>query len=107
MRSQKVPLFEKIGYSLGDCSANLVFQMMIYQAKFYTDVFGLKGAVAGSVLLIARIFKYFVILIVGVISDRTNTLCGKYISGEAVRNGGEGNFVCVELDFLNSHFLRE
>lgn len=79
--------------------------MMIYQAKFYTDVFGLKGAVAGSVLLIARIFKYFVILIVGVISDRTNTLCGKYISGEAVRNGGEGNFVCVELDFLNSHFF--
>ena len=42
--SQKVSMAEKIGYSLGDCSANLVFQMMmIYQTKFYTDVFGLEG----------------------------------------------------------------
>ena len=59
--SQKVSMAEKIGYSLGDCSANLVFQMMmIYQTKFYTDVFGLEGAVAGSVMLIARIVDAFV-----------------------------------------------
>ena len=52
----KVPMGEKIGYSLGDAAANLVFQMMmIYQLKFYTDVFGLEGAIAGTVLLIARI----------------------------------------------------
>ena len=51
----KVPMGEKIGYSLGDAAANLVFQMMmIYQLKFYTDVFGLEGAIAGTVLLIAR-----------------------------------------------------
>ena len=38
--NQKVSIAEKIGYSLGDCSANFVFQMMmIYQTKFYTDVF--------------------------------------------------------------------
>ena len=38
-QSQKVSMAEKIGYSLGDCSANLVFQMMmIYQTKFYTDI---------------------------------------------------------------------
>ena len=59
--SQKVSMAEKIGYSLGDCSANLVFQMMmIYQTKFYTDVFGLEGAIAGSVMLIARIVDAFV-----------------------------------------------
>lgn len=28
-QSQKVSMAEKIGYSLGDCSANLVFQMMM------------------------------------------------------------------------------
>lgn len=79
MQSQKVPLLEKIGYSLGDCSANLVFQMMmIYQTKFYTDVFGLKGAVAGAVLLIARIFDAFIDPMVGIASDRTNTAWGKY-----------------------------
>ena len=77
--SQKVPFVEKLGYSLGDCSANLVFQMMmIYQAKFYTDVFGLEGSIAGSVLLIARIVDAFVDPTVGILSDRTQTRWGKY-----------------------------
>ena len=77
--SQKVSMAEKIGYSLGDCSANLVFQMMmIYQTKFYTDVFGLEGAVAGSVMLIARIVDAFVDPTVGILSDRTQTPWGKY-----------------------------
>ena len=52
-KSQKISLGEKVGYSLGDAAANLVFQMMmIFQLKFYTDVFGLDGAVAGSILMI-------------------------------------------------------
>lgn len=77
--SQKVSMAEKIGYSLGDCSANLVFQMMmIYQTKFYTDVFGLEGAVAGSVMLIARIVDAFVDPTVGILSDRTQSKWGKY-----------------------------
>ena len=79
MENQRVPLWEKLGYSLGDCSANLVFQMMmIYQTKFYTDVFGLEGAIAGTVLLIARIADAFIDPVVGVLSDRTKTRWGKY-----------------------------
>ena len=70
---------EKIGYSLGDCSANLVFQMMmIYQTKFYTDIFGLEGAIAGTVMLVARITDAFVDPTVGLLSDRTKTRFGKY-----------------------------
>ena len=77
--NQKISISEKIGYSLGDCSANLVFQMMmIYQTKFYTDVFGLEGAIAGSVMLIARIVDAFVDPTVGILSDKTQTRCGKY-----------------------------
>jgi Na+/melibiose symporter-like transporter len=77
--SQKVSIFEKIGYSLGDCSANLVFQMMmIYQTKFYTDIFGLEGAIAGSVMLLARIVDAFIDPTVGILSDRTQTRWGKY-----------------------------
>ncbi len=77
--NQKVSIAEKIGYSLGDCSANFVFQMMmIYQTKFYTDVFGLEGAVAGTVMLIARIVDAFVDPTVGLLSDRTQTRWGKY-----------------------------
>lgn len=77
--NQKISISEKIGYSLGDCSANLVFQMMmIYQTKFYTDVFGLEGAIAGSVMLIARIVDAFVDPTVGILSDKTQTRRGKY-----------------------------
>ena len=77
--NQKVSIAEKIGYSLGDCSANFVFQMMmIYQTKFYTDVFGLEGAVAGSVMLLARIVDAFVDPTVGILSDRTKSKWGKY-----------------------------
>ena len=78
-QSQKVSMAEKIGYSLGDCSANLVFQMMmIYQTKFYTDIFGLEGAIAGTVMLVARITDAFVDPTVGLLSDRTKTRFGKY-----------------------------
>ncbi len=77
--NQKVSLAEKIGYSLGDCSANFVFQMMmIYQTKFYTDVFGLEGAIAGTVMLVARIVDAFIDPTVGLLSDRTKSRWGKY-----------------------------
>ena len=79
LQNQKVSLAEKVGYGLGDCSANLVFQMMmIYQTKFYTDIFGLEGAVAGTVMLVARIVDAFVDPTVGILSDRTQTKWGKY-----------------------------
>lgn len=77
--SQKVSLGEKLGYSLGDCSANFVFQIMImFQLGFYTDVFGIKATAAGSILLLARFFDAIVDPFVGIVSDRTNTKWGKY-----------------------------
>ncbi len=77
--SQKVSFAEKIGYSLGDGSANLIFQMMMmFQMFFYTDVFGLKATAAGMVLLFARVFDAFVDPVVGILSDRTNSKWGKY-----------------------------
>lgn len=37
--TQKLSINEKIGYSLGDLAANLVFQtLMTYLAYFYTDI---------------------------------------------------------------------
>jgi GPH family glycoside/pentoside/hexuronide:cation symporter len=79
MSNQKLTFREKVGYSTGDMAANLVFQMMmIFQLKFYTDVFGLDGAIAGSILLIARFVDAFVDPLAGIISDRTHTRWGKY-----------------------------
>jgi Na+/melibiose symporter-like transporter len=41
--SQKLSVLEKVGYSLGDLAANLVFQTLVtYLAYFYTDIYGLK-----------------------------------------------------------------
>ena len=72
--SQKVSFGEKFGYSLGDAAANLVFQMMmIFQLKFYTDVFGLDGAVAGSILMIGSLSAIIVDPTVGLLIDRTRS----------------------------------
>jgi len=76
---QRITMGEKVGYSLGDVAANLVFQvMMIYQLKFYTDIFGLDGAIAGTVLLVAPLASAFIDPFIGIITDRTNTRWGKY-----------------------------
>lgn len=77
--SQKVSFGEKVGYSLGDGSANLIFQMMMmFQMQFYTDVFGIKATIAGQILLFARFFDAFVDPVVGILADRTHTRWGKY-----------------------------
>lgn len=77
--SQRITWGEKVGYSLGDAAANLVFQMMmIFQLKFYTDVFGLDGAIAGSILMIASITAIVVDPTVGILADRTKTRWGKF-----------------------------
>ena len=77
--SQKVSMGEKLGYSMGDAAANLVFQMMmIFLLKFYTDVFGLDGAVAGTILMIGSISAIVVDPTVGILSDRTKTRWGKF-----------------------------
>ncbi len=78
-KNHKVSMLEKVGYSLGDGSANLIFQMMMmFQLMFYTDVFGIKATAAGMILLIARFADAFIDPLVGILSDRTNTRWGKY-----------------------------
>ena len=52
--------------------------MKNYKTIFYTDIFGLEGAIAGTVMLVARIVDAFVDPTVGILSDRTNSRWGKY-----------------------------
>jgi GPH family glycoside/pentoside/hexuronide:cation symporter len=76
---QKLPVAEKIGYSLGDAGANFVFQTMIlFQLNFYTDTVGIAAAMAGSLLLVGRLWDAFFDPMIGVIADRTNTRWGKF-----------------------------
>jgi GPH family glycoside/pentoside/hexuronide:cation symporter len=78
--SHKIPVWEKIGYSLGDFSANLVFQTLItYLAYFYTDIYGLKNNHASLIMLTVGLVAAFVFNpIVGVLADRTQSRWGKF-----------------------------
>jgi len=78
--SQKVSVFEKIGYSLGDLAANLVFQTLItYLAYFYTDIYGLKSTDASIIMLVVGLTAAFIFNpIIGVLADRTNSKWGKF-----------------------------
>jgi glycoside/pentoside/hexuronide:cation symporter, GPH family len=77
--SQKLSVMEKAGYSLGDGAANFVFMSMIlFQANFYTDVFGLSTGVAGAIVLVARLWDAVFDPIMGVLADRTQTRWGRF-----------------------------
>ncbi len=76
---QRLPLHEKIGYGFADASANFVFQIMVmFQVGFYTDVFGITAAAAGTLLLVGRFWDALFDPIMGSIADRTNTRWGKF-----------------------------
>ena len=77
--SQKVSIREKIGYSLGDSAANFVFMTMIlFQLNYYTDTLGIAAGVAGTLLLVGRLWDAFFDPLMGIIADRTNTRWGKF-----------------------------
>jgi Na+/melibiose symporter-like transporter len=76
---QKLSILEKVGYSLGDAGANFVFKTMVtFQIFYYTDVMGISGKNAGTLLLVARLWDAFFDPMMGVIADRTNTRWGKF-----------------------------
>ncbi|MEX0324014.1 MAG: MFS transporter [Puniceicoccaceae bacterium] len=75
----KLPLGEKVGYSLGDAASNFFFQVSIYYlAFFYTDVFGISPAAMGTMFLIVRIWDTMNDPVMGAIADRTYSRWGKF-----------------------------
>ena len=78
--SEKLSITEKIGYSLGDLAANLVFQtLMTYLAYFYTDIYGLQADDATALMFIVGTIAAFGFNpIVGAIADRTKSKWGKF-----------------------------
>ena len=77
--SSTISVREKIGYGLGDTASNIVFQVVInFLLVFYTDVFGISAAAAGTLLLAVRIFDGITDPLVGGIADRTRSRWGRY-----------------------------
>ena len=74
-----ITLKEKIGYGLGDAASSMFWKIFgMYSLFFYTDVFGITAAAAGTMFLIARLWDSLTDLLVGIMSDRTRTRWGKY-----------------------------
>jgi glycoside/pentoside/hexuronide:cation symporter, GPH family len=78
--SNKLSVVEKVGYSLGDLAANLVFQTLVtYLAYFYTNIYGLEAKDASLIILTVGLVAAFIFNpIVGAIADRTNSKWGKF-----------------------------
>jgi sugar (glycoside-pentoside-hexuronide) transporter len=68
----------RFSYAASDMAGQLVFCVIsFYILKFYTDVAGLSAAVAGTILLIARLVDAIDTPIWGIILDKTNSRLGK------------------------------
>ena len=80
MTTQPLSIKEKIGYSLGDLSANLVFQTLItYLAYFYTDIYGLEADDATAIIFfVGTAAAIGFNPIIGALADRTNSKWGKF-----------------------------
>ena len=78
--SQKLSVLEKVGYSLGDLAANLVFQTLVtYLAYFYTDIYGLQPKDASVIILTVGLIAAFGFNpLIGALADRTRSRWGKF-----------------------------
>jgi GPH family glycoside/pentoside/hexuronide:cation symporter len=75
----KISIREKIGYGLGDTASNFIWALMMnFIMFFYTDIFGITAAAAGTMLLFARFTDGIWDFFVGAVADRTKTRWGRF-----------------------------
>jgi glycoside/pentoside/hexuronide:cation symporter, GPH family len=79
MTTQRLSLKEKIGYGFGDAASSMFWKLFgMYLMFFYTDVFGITAAVAGTMMLFTRMGDAVIDPLIGIMGDRTETRWGKF-----------------------------
>jgi len=79
MAKQNLTKLEKFGFGLGDTASNIVYQAVInVLLYFYTDVYGIEAAAAGTLMLVVRIFDAITDPMMGAVADRTRSKHGRY-----------------------------
>lgn len=79
MATQRLSLREKFGYGLGDMASNIVYQAVINVLMyFYTDVYGIEAAAAGTLMIVVRFLDAVTDPIMGAVADRTRSRWGRY-----------------------------
>ena len=75
----KATFLEKAGYGFGDMASSMFWKIFSYYLPFfYSNVFGLSLAHAGTLLLITKLYDAVSDPVMGMIADRTETKWGKY-----------------------------
>ena len=76
---KKIGTKEKISYGFGDFASSTFWTLFsMFLLYFYTDVFGITAAAAGTMFLVARFWDTTNDPIMGMICDRTTTRWGKF-----------------------------
>jgi GPH family glycoside/pentoside/hexuronide:cation symporter len=75
----QVPMREKVGYAFGDVASCIFWQTIgSFLLFFYTDVFGIPAAAAGTMFLVTRLWDAVNDPVMGTIADRTKTRWGRF-----------------------------
>jgi len=70
----RLRLSQYLGYSAGEVANNLTFQMVaVFLLIYYTDVAGISASLAGTLLLVVRIWGGFTDLLAGHLVDETDS----------------------------------
>ncbi len=78
-RTAKLKIGEKLGYGVGDFGFNLYWTTIAsFLAAFYTDVFGISAAVAGTMFFATKLVDACTDPVMGAIADRTRSRFGKF-----------------------------
>jgi len=78
-RMAKLGWGEKLGFGVGDLGFNFYWTTIAsFLAAFYTDVFGISAAAAGTMLFVTRIIDAFTDPVMGAVADRTRSRFGKF-----------------------------
>ena len=76
---EPLSIVEKVGYGLGDMASNLYLGVVnVFLLYYYTDIWGIDPAAAGSMFLITKIVDAISDPAMGLIADRTQTRWGRY-----------------------------
>lgn len=75
----RIGLKEKINYGIGDLGFNFYWaNISAFLMIFYTDVFGISAAAAGTMMLVTKIIDAFTDPAMGAIADRTKSRFGRF-----------------------------
>ena len=77
--NNKLSLVEKFSYGSGDFASSIFWSLFsMFLLFFYTDVFGISAAAAGTMFLVTRLWDAVNDPLMGMLGDRTKTKWGKF-----------------------------